>query len=89
MREWRGRFCWTCLHGTAFQVDEACVLHWSGSLYEARWHEVTKFMVKVSAVLRVLRGHFSAAKYRAGVDQNGQAFNNGDPDVPLADRNRS
>jgi hypothetical protein len=55
----------TCLVGV-FAVHKHLFLKFSASLYEQRWHEVTKFIRKVKPLLSILTATFDAKKFMEG-----------------------
>ena len=61
----RNRFIATCLRGTPFASHEWRFENFSQHLYEARWHEVAKFVNKLLPLLGTLRGCWDAAKFES------------------------
>ena len=68
----RRRFIVTCVRGSPFQHLEERFEGFSQSLYEARWHEVAKFVGKVRPLLGPLRSVWDVQRFeRGGVDEDG------------------
>ena len=71
----RRRLIVTCIRGTPFEHLERHFEGFSQSLYEARWHEVAKFVRKLTPLLRPLRSVWDSRKFEAaGVDVEGGAL---------------
>ena len=58
------RFVATCLRNTPFADSQHRFENFNQSLYEARWHEVAKFVAKVLPVLGILRATFDAQRFQ-------------------------
>ena len=68
----RMRLRWTLLRGTRYEHFEKRLLSWSASLYEARWHEVVKFLKKLIPVIEVLAIVWDEQKYRSNLNARGE-----------------
>ena len=67
----RQRYIWTCLRRTRFSHFAKKFETFSASLYEARWHEVVKFLKQIRTILVILCDTFDYQRYNAGVDADG------------------
>ncbi|CAE7589529.1 unnamed protein product [Symbiodinium sp. CCMP2592] len=61
----RNRFIATCLRGTPFASHEWRFENFTQGLYEARWHEVAKFVNKLLPLLGTLRACWDADKFES------------------------
>lgn len=75
----RRRFIATCLRNTHLSCMEDQFESFGGSLYEARWHEVAKFVMKLRPLLNALRSAWDARKYEGG---QGDGADPGEARVP-------
>jgi hypothetical protein len=67
----RERFQWTCLRRGRHAHLSKKFDNFTGSLYEARWHEVVTFLKKVRPLIVIMCFAFDARRYNSGVDVDG------------------
>ena len=63
---------WTCVRYTSWAQYERLFDHWTATLYDKRWHEVTAFLSALRPLLGVLRHCWDERKFRDGRDTSGQ-----------------
>ena len=71
VKERRTRFVHSCIRHTKYAHFEPLFENFSASLYEERWHEVTKFTRALLKLLGVMVLTWDEQKFNRGVDANG------------------